>query len=302
MPDLEFPHLFLQDGPTSSDYTSTNKRGGQLNIQQNINRSGHADFVKTELEKVWQESETKQASRTSASLPISGGTYIEFESAAGFDLNTKSLDLRRSNIRLANVRERTNSDGSVTTLATVFVPKGKERILLNKVEKYKTEDTDGQEPKPKNQQLVESINAMRLAMLEAMWPDPVSMLPDSHTKTWCEAWLRAESENIDVEASFKETCQRLSIALRDESLHFPERTVMLISVSRTDLEELVSSFPYLAEFRIAKETAAFWSALTTLNKRNGSKILKTGSWSGTPIFEAALLIRESITVIRFFLR
>ena len=73
---------------------------------------------------------------------------------------------------------------------------------------------------------------------------------------WVEAWL--SSEDLDVIARFKALCASLEIELGQGQLTFPERTVLLILASRTQLESLIEHSDSLAEFRGSRKVATFY--------------------------------------------
>ena len=73
------------------------------------------------------------------------------------------------------------------TRATVFIPSGKQENFLKKIRKYAEEDT--KKGKPKNADLVQSVEDMRLAVLESFWRDDLSLLPQGAMAAWCEIWL-----------------------------------------------------------------------------------------------------------------
>jgi len=74
--------------------------------------------------------------------------------------------------------------------ATVFVPEGKLEHFLKKIAAYRDENTKPRRPaaarpRPKNQDLVESISNIKLAALEALWTEEMLRFPDG---TWRQTW------------------------------------------------------------------------------------------------------------------
>ena len=98
-------------------------------------------------------------------MPAKDGVYVEFEGAPGYELITKSLEDRRSGIRLLNVYtvQPENGKGQRITRATVFIPSGKQDHFLKKLNEYAEKDT----PKgtPKNAKLLQSVEDIRIAVL-----------------------------------------------------------------------------------------------------------------------------------------
>ena len=93
------------------------------------------------------------------SLPTKDGMYLEFRSQAGHDLLTKSLENLTQKIRLLNIRTE-GEGGEETTIATVYIPAGKEEYFLKIIRQY--QDTD------KHSKLARSIEDVRMAVLEAL--------------------------------------------------------------------------------------------------------------------------------------
>ncbi|MFR8745526.1 hypothetical protein [Gemmiger formicilis] len=134
------------------------------------------------------------------------GIYLEFSGAAGYDLCTKSLENYSSGIRLLNVREENG-----TVKATVYVPENKAGYFIEKVQAY-AESLDGIEENknPKNNDLVRSIEDVKVALLEAFWVGKTQDMP-SAVPIWCEVWLRYEKDDHAAAE------QDLSIMLRRTS-------------------------------------------------------------------------------------
>lgn len=264
MADLEFPHLFLNGSAREQDYTSPQSGRDDLEVPERNDRNGQADFVKNGLEAAWSSSKESLEERKAVSLPTRNGTYIQFDSAIGFDLKTKSFDLKQSGIRLLNVSEDApDGDGEnagVITKATIYVPAGKEGILLGKIEKYRTEE-NAKSGNPRNQGLINGIENVQEAIIESFWRDPLNLIPAPDNPEWCEVWLRFSDNKNEVISSFHEVCQQLDIITKDDYLTFPERVVLIIRATQQTLSELMLSFDYIAEFRRAKETADFWLGL-----------------------------------------
>ena len=139
-------------------------------------------------------------------------------------------------------------------IATVYVPSGKESYFLEKINQYINEDT----PKgnPKNMKLVNSIEDVKLAVLESFWTDFYDSIP-GNAPEWCEIWLRSNGKE-DTLGSFYETCVNLDISFKKEVISFPERLVVLIKANRPKLLELILKSDYLAEIRRARETVSFF--------------------------------------------
>ncbi|MCL5058806.1 MAG: S8 family peptidase [Actinobacteria bacterium] len=247
-----FRHIFLSEPPAVTAYTSPPSFGSEKRIPDR-DRQIHSNYLTRKFNDAWREAENEQtvchAGRS--------GVYIEFKSDPGADLVTKSLeDLRSKKVRLLNVRTE-EAGGRTVTYATVYVAHEKKGHFLEKIEAYASEDT----PKgnPKNADLVNSIADLRKALLvDSFWQDERDLIP-SGNKGWCEVWLSSDSDEVR---------QRFDVLLESEGMEavsgfirFPERTVKVILANRRGLERLTSLSDDIAEYRRAKDTAAFWSQM-----------------------------------------
>lgn len=255
----EHSHIFLRDSGESSDYTRPPRKIEQAQRFPARERESHSVRLRQQWESIWTRAREQQEFRTAVSMPTRDGVYVEFEGAPGYDLVTKSLEDRGAGIRLLNVYTiRTETDPTQEiTRATVFIPLGKQKNFLKKIRKYAEEDT--KKGKPKNADLIQSVEDMRLAVLESFWRDELHLLPQGTMAVWCEIWLRGTDD--DVEQRFRETAAALNMDVQARSLRFPERTVLLGRTTREQLAKLIESSPDIAEFRRAKETARFFLEL-----------------------------------------
>jgi len=296
-----YRHIFLDRSGESSEYTSQPTRGAEFRIPPR-SRYSHSAKLSKQLDAAWQATKQTAKQRTAVSLPVRQGVYLEFESAMDNDLITKSLEDRRVGIRLLNIRTVQAQDDPEheVTRATVYIPAGKEHHFLEKVRKYAEEETES--GKPKNEKLINSIEDVRLAVLESFWQDEAGLLPDDNAM-WCEIWLREDEDK--TKRSFRDITAQLGIDIQDGALCFPERTVVLARVNRSQLAELIDSSPDIAEFRRAKETARFFLELNNKDQTEWARnllsrlsvsenpavaviILDTGANNGHLLLEAIL--------------
>ena len=252
-----FKHLFLDKSAAAANFTG--KKGGPRTEPPSRVRQTHAQSLENKFGSAWKKAEAISSHHRAVSLPSRRGTYLEFEGSPGYDLNTKSLEDKRRGIRLLNVRKLASPDEPEMQLerATVFIPKGRESYFLKKIQAYKTEET--KKGNFKNAALVESINDIKLALVESFWQDPFDQIPSDKLE-WCEVWLRGDNE--DVEDAFRKLAGQLGFLIQDEAIKFPERTVVIADLNRDLLGELIESSDDIAEFRLAKETASFFVNLT----------------------------------------
>ena len=248
-----YKHIFLKNNLKSQDFTSSGMGG--KNIKER-DRQSHGEYIKQKLEKIYKEIEDTQDDKKSSSLETHEGKYIVFESAEGFDLMAQSLV--GSGIVLKNTKIRIKANNNTVIQATVFIPHGKENILLNKVNDYLTKDTDT--GNPKNANLIESIENIYAAVLQSFWrEEEILYIPSDNKIIWCEVWLDIKHKNKELELiEFKKLCDKLYIKFNDKYLEFPERIIFLIEVNRKQLEDLIVESPYIAEFRLHRDATLYF--------------------------------------------
>lgn len=245
-------NLFLNNTHNNLRYTSK-VSGGSSSTLPSRDRNTHAQNIKNKLDSIWQVVEQTRQTNRAASLAIHSGTYLEFQSTPNFSLTLQSLENRRQGIKLLNVRTRTVNENEIE-FATVFVPKGKEHYFSNKTSDYlEKESSTG---KPKNKNLIESIEHIQLALVESFFPDNHLQWLSETEKKWYEIWLSDSS--TETEDNFKVLAVLLELDISPDSLHFPERTVLLVYANKNELSALIHNNPSIAEIRRAAEANVFF--------------------------------------------
>jgi len=257
----KLPHIILSTPPDVSLYKTAKSPRGDKSIPPR-DRVSHGQYLQGKLTTSWQEAENDQA----VSHVTRNGIYLEFKSDPDSDLELQSLENLSKKIRLLNVREQLETlepsdageDSKQTTVfATVYIPHSQKRYFLDKLEKYQNEDT--RTGKPKNANLINSISDIRKALLvESFWIDQKELAPEEDPE-WIEVWLSSHAE--DVLASFEVILEEQGIQSRAGSVKFPERIVKVILANKTQLSKLTELSDYIAEYRRAKSTAAYWTEL-----------------------------------------
>ncbi len=258
MPKKSFSHIFISRPTETPNYTSPRGGGGSTNIPKR-NRHQHGRFLKRKFKTLWKESKKENEKLKAVGLSAKNGIYVEFQSQNDFDLITKSLENISQGVRILNIREDHKNDKKIT-LATVYIPNNKASYFLKKIEDYLRKNTPNNSPKNKN--LINSIEDIRLAVLDSFWQDNKKLMPRNNQVVGCEVWLRVSSiqqEISDLNDSFFSLCSKLKIKfLNEQKISFPERLVVLIHANKKQLLDLIKSSDHIAEFRRAKETAKFW--------------------------------------------
>jgi len=253
----EHSHIFLQDRQETGNFTSPRRGGPPKLLSQN--RQAHSERLQKQWAAIWVKAREQDLSRSAVSMRSKDGVYVEYEGAPGYDLVTKSLEDRRAGIRLLNVYKvrSENSPDLEVTRAVVFIPSGKQDRFLRKICEYAQEET--KKGHPKHAELLQSVEDIRLAILESFWRDDLTLLPSEAIPAWCEIWL--QGTDLDIERRFRECATDLGLVINERSIYFPERIVLLGKATRQQLTGLIETSPDIAEFRCAKETCRFFLEL-----------------------------------------
>ena len=172
-------NIFLTNTAEAMPYASDPKRVSTKYPKRDV--KAHAERIQKKLQEAYNAAnEQKQA----AAIRFKEGVYLEFSSAEKYDLAFERLENRQQGIRLLNVKKDPISE---TVKAIVFIPEGKETYFINKVEAYATEKTP--RGNPKNNDLIRSIEDVKLAMVDSFWLGDKKDIPVSNP-VWCEVWLR----------------------------------------------------------------------------------------------------------------
>ena len=254
------PHLLIKDSAFSSRYTTPSSGGGGGGINTpHRDRQSHTQRLLNQVEQIQQQESELIQKQKAFGLDVSNGIYLAFESEQGFELKFQSLDFQPSGIELCTVKEVDNQ-----IIATVFVPEGKLTHFLKKITQYKEENTANNNPK--NKDLVESINAIKLAALEALWTDDLDLLPTDSDAIWWEAWLRC-STKIDYEAFLRAHAHQLDMKVSKESIKFLDRTVILVYGTKQQMSRSINLLGSIAEIRKAKDTADFFTNMNRIDQQ-----------------------------------
>ncbi len=255
---VEKRNIFLFNTIEPLPYASGSKPGPRKKIPER-DVYAHAEKLKRKFEEAYAQAQNQ---KRAAAIREREGTYLEFFSKQQHDLAVKSLENLSAGIRLLNVK---TDEATNTIRATVYIPDGKESFFINKVEKYLSsyEETG----KPQFNELISSIDDVRLAFLDAFWIGKKEDIP-TNGAAWCEIWLRVEDEQFDgVESTLSKQCEELGIICDEKSIKFPERLIKLIYANAAQLGELISCYAYIAEIRRAPEITSFFEELSIKEQR-----------------------------------
>ena len=251
---IEKKNIFLEKTAETIKYTSS---GFNSSRYPNRDVSFHASILKQKLENCLIQIQQEEQSNEN----IKKGFYLEFSSAPNFDLATKSLENIQKGIRLLNVQEKDKK----TVTATVYVPKKEENHFLNKIKDYGSKLNE--KGKPKNNDLISSIDDIKLASLDSFWTSKKELLPDKQAE-WCEIWLKYDFNKKDkrsisaVEKDFQTLCKKYDIQINDKKVCFPELIIKLVRANAEQLTLIIKECLFVAEIRRACEVPSFFDSLS----------------------------------------
>lgn len=257
---MDKPILFLNKVAQSESFTTPRIVISEQNLPSR-DRIAHANWLTQRFDEEWSKLNEQKQIRNAQSLPTRDGCYLEVRGQTGYELAVNSLENRRSPVgpRLISTQTIETNNGEEKR-SIVYIPFGQEKKYIQKINDYATK-IDARWNQYKNKVLVESIEEIKLALLENLWQDPIENLPTDKS-VWCELWLRTEEMTADdVVVKTHEICNDIEIETNNERLDFPERTVIVIRANRIQLQELFERSDNLAEFRLAKEPVSFWSSM-----------------------------------------
>ena len=255
---IEKKNVFLHGTKKSLPYSS-GSNPVTTNYPRREDIKAHATLIERKLKECYERSETqKQVS----AIRYKDGTYLEFSGVATCDLASRGLENMRKGIRLLNIKY--DEETSITR-ATIFIPVGKESFFSNKIEQYRSEIT--KKGNPKNNDLIRSIEDIRVAILDSFWIGKLEDIPNEVAQ-WCEVWIRYNSASMEViSLNVIECCRVLGIDVNQNKLIFPERIVFLIKANKSQLSNLIDRCEYLAELRRAPESPSFFDLLSGVEQR-----------------------------------
>lgn len=248
-------HIIVAGTYVSSIYTSPNTFREKDPIERD--RNVHGQRIKSEFENAINV--FKNESHTDF-------VYLEFVSekdcVLAFD---RFEDGRRGDHRFISSKLEIieiNGNKHEQYRACVFLnPIGISKFLT-KIENYLTQETPT--GKPKNKALINNIASIQKATLKSFWHETEDLFPDENTEIWWEVWLRRE--NYTAETEDQEVIDYLiseGIQVARRRLVFPEYIVRMIKSTANKLSTTLLYTDKLAELRKPKETAEFFTGLSS---------------------------------------
>lgn len=245
----ELPHLLVTSAPESRKYTA-HGGGDAPAAYPRPNPVAHGTRLLAELGEAWNAAPRDAAGTT---------VFLEFSGPPA--LVVKSLENRQQGLQLLSVH--TVDEAKPVTVAAVSVPSHKNAYFADKVRDYVAgPQRGGARP---NNRLVASIEHIRAASLRSLWTDTIAMPIGTVVARW-EVWLNAAGNAGDEAITrFRKTATAAGVRVSERALRFLDRAVVLAVGTAAQFETNAAVFEHIAELRLAKETATFF---TTLNRKD----------------------------------
>lgn len=237
-----FPHIYLPENGESEKYT---RPGNPVTPPPpDRDRVAHARTLEQAISLALQEARQQLNSRVpdvAAGVP---GFYLEFQVQADKANAFEKLGDLRKKVELVAVKQLPGQEGMVS--ATVFVPEQATDYFLQKVEKYRDEDTD--KGRPKNEALVSRLETVQIGTVRSLFTDNPNLFPGNGQEVWWEVWLRHERRD-----AFYQVTQSLNVRTKPHTLTFPEREIVLAMSNVEAMAQIIKNSDAVAELRIAKD-------------------------------------------------
>lgn len=245
-------------------------------------RQEHGGRLLGQLDDVKTVAETAATVQRQAGLLEGLGLRVEFESFPGIDLAFESLARENTGIELFNVRDGAADGRPGVIQATVFVPDGKLAHFETLIGDYVAEKVDVSGRPRDNRRLIDAIDQIRAASLRALWTDTTDFPSDTEEPFWWEVWLPVRKSREEIISGFLARVEAAGsgspaltqsgvdpgpsiggagMRVADGAIYFPERTVMLVHASVSQMQQSMMLLNSIAELRRARETADFFDSL-----------------------------------------
>lgn len=245
--EFNLSHLCLPV-PKPTKYKGTGSPS-TLNLPER-KRKEHAENLRNQLHRLEESIEALKKKRQEVGLHEVDGVLVTIKGAANCDLARDRLSDQNQDVQVMNVGETENSE----PFAVIRLGNGTVKSLAKKVDRYETQN-DNRSGKPKYNDLMNGIEAIRESLVEELWTGPQEFLPvQDETPNWWEVWLYGGTENpqlaLRMRLQFAIFARRERIELDvEQRIEFADRQVFLIRASYANLSNAVSYLDSIAELR-----------------------------------------------------
>lgn len=278
-------HFLLQGVGSTELYTSP--RTPRSGLPPGRVRAEHAAKILGDLNVAVALAHERLAARDDDVAEGDRGFYLQFDVPADYQEALDSLEHRGKAIELVAVSHP--APGENTVSATVFVPEDDADYFTDKVTRYRDEQTPT--GRPKNEKLVASVAAVRLAAVRALFTDPAEFFPQAGDRPmWWEIWTRSGRLGTLLAVA-----GRLNIPVAPHTVSFAERDVVLALANVPTLSRLIENCDAVAELRTAKDTPSLFLEMGPIEQAEWAGDLVGRVVPPHPIAPAVCLLDSGVT-------
>lgn len=247
-------HFDISDKSHDYNYSS---RTGFPNDGRPIpqrDRAAHSQHVAQMFLAAKQENRQYRETAQLSSAPE--GYYLKIQNQQGKDLALKNLDSRQIG-HLINIREQ-GAGAEKMIEATLFLKEQKNEWLNRKIDEYQHQNTS--KNKPRNQELIDTIEQITGAQLEDLWIGCESEPMPQDAKQWIEVWFFCEDQlygDQEFIVRQKTLLHDLDVECKENTLTFPERVVLTIHANRSDMLRIMAASGDIVAFAPCPIVAGF---------------------------------------------
>lgn len=179
------------------------------------------------------------------------GVYVQLEGRPGEPIDANKFD--KSGLRLLTVEQSKGADHAGELV--FFAPTEALDTFERKVVAFRDEETS--KGRPKNADLIQSIQRLRPARLKAMWRGPAAAFPQDRDAPFdWEVWLKTDAVDAFLTAAVNAL---LDVA--PDRLEFPEQTIIQVTASRNELASIVRGSDGVMALAKPATTAEFFDGM-----------------------------------------
>jgi len=256
-------HLVLTNTATTERFSAIATGGGRPPALPQLDRATHGQGLLSQIETLKNTAVQAKQAQQNAGIESGFGIQVQFRSFDDVTLAFESLPREKSGIELLNVQQDEHH-----SRATVFVPEGKFEHFEKLITEYLEEKTDRNGRPRDHKTLLNTIEDIRSATLEALWTDSPEALPDNENEAvWWEVWLPIRGDRQGMLQQFRHIAEGIGFQLGEGAISFPERSVLLMNGTRRQIRQSMMLLNCVAELRRAKETAEFFDSFDPVEQR-----------------------------------
>jgi hypothetical protein len=246
------PHIAVQLNPSGEIFAPKTGGGSSRSPSRVPDRYEHARSLLSQVGDI--SNALRMASRRTDIPKAEQGVYVAIKGRAGEPLATNSLDQPKFGLTLLSARS-----GAEFESATLFLSKKGAQRIAKVISRYRDQNIiykGADTGKPKNQNLVDGLDRIRIAKLADLWEGRPEDIPDNNISFPWEVWLRpGGAERLRTASAI------LGIEVGPRPIKFPEAEVAFVIAPRESIEGLIESTLAITRLRKSSVTADFFDGL-----------------------------------------